>query len=141
MSGKGFSGREVAVALTLVAVATGIGVGSYRTGLGMAGPQGAQMSPALAAAPVNGSQLYAASCGGCHGAQAQGGIGPALTASGTWSDTAFAAAVLHGKSPEGRELSVVMPRFAQTGLNGEPVTDEQLQAIRAFVVDSSAAAP
>ncbi|UQN09473.1 cytochrome c [Deinococcus sp. QL22] len=139
MSGEGFSVREVLVAVTLVAVATGIGVGSYRTGLGMAGPQGAQMSPALASAPVNGSQLYAASCGGCHGAQAQGGIGPALTSSRTWSEAEFTAAVLHGKAPEGRQLSVVMPRFAEVGLNGEPVTDEQLQAIRAFVVGSSAA--
>ena len=135
MSGEGFSVREVVVALTLVAVATGIGVGSYRTGLGMAGPQGAQMSPALASAPVNGSQLYAASCGGCHGAQAQGGIGPALTSSGKWSEAEFAAAVLQGKAPEGRILSVVMPRFAEVGLNGEPVTDEQLRVIRVYIAE------
>ncbi|MFB9991143.1 c-type cytochrome [Deinococcus oregonensis] len=130
---KGFNVREVMGALTLVVVATGIGVGSYRTGLGIAGPHGAQMSPALAAAPVNGSQLFAASCAGCHGAQAGGGIGPALAATRPWSTAEFASAVLHGKAPASRELSVVMPRFAETGLNGEPVTDEQLQAIRAFV--------
>lgn len=132
-SDKGFSVREVMVAVTLVVVAIGIGVGSYRTGLGIAGSQGAQMSAPLAAAPVNGAQVFAASCGGCHGAQAGGGIGPALASSRTWSDTEFAAAVLHGQAPEGRQLSVVMPRFAETGLNGEPVTEEQLRVIRAFV--------
>ncbi|THF69215.1 cytochrome c [Deinococcus sp. Arct2-2] len=135
MAGKGFSVREVGVALTLVAVATGIGISSYRTGLGLAGPQGAQMSPALAAAPVNGATLFAASCAGCHGAQAGGGIGPALAVTRSWSTPEFAAAVLHGQAPEGRELSAAMPRFAETGLSGEPVTEEQLQVIRAFVAN------
>lgn len=133
MSGDGFSVREVVVAITVAVVATGIGIGSYRTGLGMAGPQGAQMGAPLAAAPVNGTKLFAASCAGCHGAQAQGGIGPALASTRTWSDTEFAQAVLHGKAPANRDLNPVMPRFAEVGLDGEPVTEEQLKVIRAVV--------
>ncbi len=110
MSGEGL--REV--------VATRIGVSSCCTGLGMAGPQGAQMSPALASAPVNGSQVNTARCGRCHGAATQGDIGSAVAASRTWSETEFAAAVLRGKAAEGCELSVVVPRVAQAGLNGNP---------------------
>ncbi|ABF44322.1 cytochrome c, class I [Deinococcus geothermalis DSM 11300] len=129
-----FTPREIAAALTFVVLAVLMGAGSYRTGFRMSGGNGgAAMSASTAAAPVNGQSLYATNCAGCHGAQAQGGVGPGLGITKDWSDAAFAQAVLHGKAPEGRNLSPVMPRFGETGLDGAPATDEQINAIHAFV--------
>lgn len=135
MSGDSFSRREIAAALTFTVLAVAIGVGSYRSGLNIAGEgAGATMVAATTTdAPVNGQALYATSCAGCHGAQAQGGVGPGLKDSAAWSDAEFREAVLHGKAPGGRELAPVMPRFADTGLDGAPATDEQIDAIHAYI--------
>ncbi len=132
--GTVFSGREVAAVVGFTVLAAVIGIRSYQTGLSLSGNAGgAQMQPASSAAPVSGQALFASNCAGCHGAQAQGGVGPALLDTKTWADAAFSEAVLHGKHPSGRELALVMPRFAQVGLDGAPPTAGQIEAIRAFV--------
>ncbi|MFC4427216.1 c-type cytochrome [Deinococcus navajonensis] len=132
--GPSFSGREIAAVVSFTVLAAVIGVTSYRAGLNLSGNAGgAQMQAASGPAPVNGQALFASNCAGCHGGQAQGGVGPALLDAKTWTTAAFNDSVLHGKHPSGRELAPVMPRFAQTGLDGAPPAPEQIEAIHAFV--------
>ncbi|WP_027461452.1 c-type cytochrome [Deinococcus murrayi] len=135
MAGDGFSRREITAFVVFAALAAAIGMGSYRAGVGVAHETGggATVMPATGDAAVNGQALYASSCGGCHGAQAQGGVGPGLAASAAWSGTDFAAAVLHGQAPGGRTLAPVMPRFAEVGLNGKEATPERIEAIYNYV--------
>lgn len=135
MSGDGFSRREITSAVVFTVLAVAIGFGSYRAGVGMAHETGggATVTAAAGDTTVNGQALYASSCGGCHGAQAQGGVGPGLAESAAWSEPDFNAAVLHGESPGGRILAPVMPRFAETGLNGEEATPERIEAIHTYV--------
>lgn len=71
-----------------------------------------------------GQTLFAGSCGGCHGAQGQGGIGPAMTANAnTWDLTGFAQALREGVTPDGRELAPTMPRFSESQLSDQDVAD------------------
>ncbi|WP_034385769.1 cytochrome c [Deinococcus sp. YIM 77859] len=135
MSGDGFSRREITAVLTFTVLAVAIGTGSYITGLKIAGETagGAEAVSVATGTPVNGQTLYATNCAGCHGPQAQGGVGPALTATKHWTAAAFAEAVLRGRAPDGRELAPVMPRFGETGLDGAPATDEQINAIHAYL--------
>lgn len=137
MSGeRAFTRREIGGVLTFVVMAAAIATLSYRSGLNVAaagGAGGAGMSAPTASAPVNGQALYATNCAGCHGGQAQGGVGPALAASGAWPEADFREAVLRGHAPGGRELAPVMPRFGDTGLDGAPATNEQVDAIHAYV--------
>ncbi|MEF2277129.1 cytochrome c [Deinococcus sp. YIM 134068] len=129
-----FTRREIAAALTFVVLGTGIGVASYRAGLGIAGAHaGAVVAAATTPAPPNGGTLYAGNCAGCHGAQAQGGVGPGLAETKGWTLAAFGQAVLHGEAPEGRTLASVMPRFADTGLDGAPPTDEQIKVLHEYI--------
>ncbi|AIZ44401.1 cytochrome c, class I [Deinococcus radiopugnans] len=131
---RGFSGREIAAAVVFVVLAAVIAYTSYYTGIGMSGGAGAgDMTAAAAQAPVNGESLYASNCAGCHGAGAVGGIGPALLETAAWSPAEFGQAVLHGQAPGGRTLAPVMPRFAESGFGGETATDEQVEAIHAYV--------
>ncbi|MFD2610083.1 c-type cytochrome [Deinococcus taklimakanensis] len=62
-----------------------------------------------------GSKTFAASCAGCHGANAEGGVGPALNVVKDWSLEQFTAAVREGKAPD-RELAPMMPRFSDAQL-------------------------
>ena len=134
MGGDFYSGREIAGVLGAALLGIVLGVGGYRLGQGLAGGTGgAQMGATTAPAPVNGQTLYANNCAGCHGAQAQGGVGPALKTAAGWTLAQFSPAVLHGQAPGDRALSVVMPHFADTGLDGAPPTDEQLGAIHAYL--------
>ncbi|CAM3278615.1 C-type cytochrome [Deinococcus saxicola] len=131
---RGFSGREIGAAVTFVVLAGVIALTSFNTGMGMSGGAGAgEMTAAVASAPVNGQSLYASNCVGCHGANAVGGIGPALGVTAAWTPAEFAAAVLHGKAPAGRALAPAMPRFAESGFGGETATDEGVEAIHAYV--------
>lgn len=131
---RSFSRREIAGALTFLGLAVAIGVSSYYTGVRITGNEGgASMQAAATTTTVDGQALYAGNCAGCHGGQAQGGVGPGLGESAAWTEAAFSEAVLHGKHPGGRELAPVMPRFAETGLDGAPATEEQIKAIHAYV--------
>jgi mono/diheme cytochrome c family protein len=50
--------------------------------------------------PIHGYQIYAANCAACHGASAQGGVGPDLHGEKTRKDTAAAIAwIKHPKLP------------------------------------------
>ncbi|MFC3861410.1 c-type cytochrome [Deinococcus antarcticus] len=133
---RGFSSRELTSIGVFTVLATLIGIGAYQIGFhrisGVQQGAGAAMSASQGPAPVNGQALYAGNCAGCHGANAAGGIGPALTATAAWSADQFKEAVLHGKAPE-KELAPTMPRFATTGIDASPATDEQLNAIHDYI--------
>ena len=63
-------------------------------------------APTAAAAPPGdagrGSSVYAATCAGCHGADASGGVGPALRGSGlTADDVKAVVATGRGTMPAG----------------------------------------
>lgn len=123
-----------AVAATVISLAAL--VGGYLMGTRLADPQlrGTAPTQSAPAAPLSGATLYAANCAGCHGADAQGGLGPKLAGSAkNWTEQVFAAAVLDGHAPEGRTLSPTMPRFRQVGFDGAPPTDAQLKALLAFL--------
>lgn len=135
MSERSFSGKEIGTVLSFLALTALIGWGSYHTGHAIAerNNKGAgEMVAAVADAPVNGQTLFAGNCAGCHGANAEGAMGPALKPAGSWSDAEFKEAVLHGKAPT-RNLAPTMPHFADTGLDGQPATDEQINAIHTFI--------
>lgn len=69
-----------------------------------------------------GKTVYAGTCAGCHGTEGQGGVGPKLDMTKTWSDAEFTAAIREGKAPE-KELSPVMPRFAEAQLSAQQIAD------------------
>lgn len=130
---RGYSAREIASVLGVLVVGLALGVGAYRAGGRLAGTGGgAVVRTAPASAAPDGVALYAASCAGCHGQQAQGGVGPALHAAAAWNSAQFAQAVLNGQAPQ-RPLGAVMPRFASTGMDGQPPTDAQVAAIHTFL--------
>jgi mono/diheme cytochrome c family protein len=127
--------RELLVGGALLALVTGLCVWAYLTGTGLSGirPQSAVVA-VLAVSGPDGPALFAANCAGCHGAQAQGGVGPKLAGLvKPWTAPQFAHAVLNGQAPEGRALSAMMPRFETAGFDGLPPTDGQLQAVLKFV--------
>lgn len=74
-----------------------------------------------------GKNKFATSCAGCHGANAEGGIGPKLNVTKTWSLEQFTAAVREGKAPE-KTLSAVMPHFT-----AEQLSDAEMANIHAFL--------
>ncbi|WP_221089435.1 c-type cytochrome [Deinococcus aquaedulcis] len=134
MSGEFYSGKQVAGFVTFLVLGTVLGLGAYQAGGRLAGTGGgAEVSAAAAPSTPNGQALYAGNCAGCHGAKAEGGLGPGLVHTAAWASAEFAHAVLDGQSPQGRELGTVMPRFRQTGLDGAPATDAQIAAIQAYV--------
>lgn len=139
MSGGFFSAKEVTGALLVVVGTAALAVGGYQLGLNISGnrnlPGEAQLQAvASEPRPVDGAALYAGSCAGCHGAGGVGGaVGPSLLASAGWAPGDFAAAVLDGVAPGGRELAPTMPRYRQVGLDGGDATDEQVAALQAYL--------
>lgn len=95
---------------------------------GMAG--GMTGSAAAAGDATAGQTLFASSCGGCHGANAQGSLGPSLVGEDgpkSWTLEQFAGALYEGRTPE-RELAPTMPRFSK-----EQISDQQLADIHAYL--------
>ncbi|MFC3832710.1 MULTISPECIES: c-type cytochrome [Deinococcus] len=128
-----YSVSEIASVLGFLVVGVVLGVGAYRAGGRLAGTGSvATVSAAPAGITPDGVALYAANCAGCHGPHAQGGVGPGLRAAAAWNSAQFAHAVLNGRAPE-RTLGTVMPRFATTGMDGQPPTDAQVAALHAFL--------
>ncbi|MFC6617229.1 c-type cytochrome [Deinococcus radiophilus] len=88
----------------------------------------ASVAAATTGDPATGQEIFASSCGGCHGAQGQGGLGPAMTENATsWSQPEFVQTLREGNSPRG-ELAGTMPRFSQ-----EQLSDDDLNHIYAWV--------
>lgn len=139
MAGGMFSFKEVTGALLLVVGTASLAVGGYQMGLGISGNRGLPSEASMLATaseprPVDGASLYAGSCAGCHGAGGSGGaVGPGLLEAAGWSPGDFAAAVLDGVAPGGRELAPTMPRYRQVGLDGGDATDEQVAALQAYL--------
>ncbi|MFB9993447.1 c-type cytochrome [Deinococcus oregonensis] len=80
--------------------------------------------------PSNGRAVFASNCAGCHGQNAGGNIGPALTtAEGpkSWTLGEFTLALRQGKTPD-RVLNATMPRFSEVQL-----TDEQIADLQAYI--------
>lgn len=74
-----------------------------------------------------GQEKFAGSCAGCHGANAEGGMGPKLDKAKAWTAEQFTAAVREGKTPD-RTLGMVMPHFTT-----EQVSDAELNNIHAYL--------
>lgn len=69
-----------------------------------------------------GQEKYAATCAGCHGANAEGGVGPALAVVKDWSLEDFTVTLRQGRTPE-RTLSPVMPRFVSTQVSDQDIAN------------------
>lgn len=128
-----FTRRQVAAFAAVLAMAAALGTAAYQTGGRLAGTGGGAVVTAAAGSPPDGRALYVASCAGCHGPDAAGALGPALRASAGWSGADFTRAVLEGRTPDGRQLGAVMPRFAAVGLDGSAPTQAQLDALHAYL--------
>lgn len=75
-----------------------------------------------------GKAVYASQgCAGCHGANGEGGVGPALANAKTWSLGQFATALREGKTPE-KELQALMPRFGT-----DKISDADMANLHAYV--------
>ncbi|GGS30198.1 c-type cytochrome [Deinococcus knuensis] len=131
-SERGFTVREIGAFVLFVTATVSLGVWGYRTGQGLAGTGGATVTAVHATVP-DGQTLFAGNCAGCHGAQGQGGLGPALKAPAAWAAPDFQRAVMQGVTPDGRTLGAVMPRIAQVGLDGQDATPEQLAALQEYL--------
>lgn len=134
---RSFTNREMVGFGVFVVLGTLIGIGAYQIGYhrisGVSGG-GAEMSANTtnSAKSINGQALYASNCTGCHGAKAEGAVGPALATAAGWSAAEFKKAVMEGIAPT-KTLSPVMPHFGTTGLDGAPATDEQVNAIHEYL--------
>lgn len=84
--------------------------------------------------PKAGGTLFASNCAGCHGAKAQGSVGPKLSGEvAGWSFSFFKRAVLTGVDNANVKLSPSMPRFGKVGFAGKKVSDAQLKNMQAFL--------
>jgi cytochrome c len=113
------------------APATGTaGAGTAGAGTAGAGTAGAA-STDHAGDATNGSSLYHANdpgCYACHGASAEGGIGPNITTSatagiGAWTQAQFFNAVRNGKARSGAQLCSQMVPFPATDLPDQGIYD------------------
>lgn len=88
------------------------------------------------AAGVSGAQLYARNCAGCHGARAQGGVGPALHESALWSAALFQRSILKNVDDGGRPLKSPMPNWGKVGFAGDggrAPTVAETRALQAYL--------
>ncbi|GGJ61553.1 c-type cytochrome [Deinococcus aquiradiocola] len=83
----------------------------------------------LAAVNVkSGQAIYTANCAGCHGAKAQGNVGPNLHEAAGWSAAIFRRAMLKSVDDHGVALKAPMPNWGKIGFAGDkgkaPTTTE-----------------
>lgn len=75
-----------------------------------------------------GQQVFAGNCAGCHGQNAQGGIGPSLVMATegpkAWTLAQFTTVLREGRTPN-RTLGAVMPRFTAAQISDQQVADIQ----------------
>ncbi len=92
--------------------------------------------------PPSGAALYKTNCAACHGARAQGGIGPALSKAGnpryaaSWTHAQFSRSLLQAKDDNGVALKAPMPNFGKVGLagdKGKPPTQAEITAIQTYL--------
>ena len=69
-----------------------------------------------------GKEKFAGTCAGCHGANAEGGVGPALNIVKDWSLEDFTTALRQGRAPN-KTLSPVMPRFVATQVSDQDISN------------------
>ncbi|WP_424952277.1 c-type cytochrome [Deinococcus sp.] len=75
---------------------------------------------ALAAVNVkSGAAIYTANCAGCHGAKAQGNVGPNLHEAANWAPPIFARAMLKYVDDKGVPLKAPMPNWGKVGFQGD----------------------
>ncbi|WP_164473545.1 c-type cytochrome [Deinococcus psychrotolerans] len=95
------------------------------------------LSPALAVSNLSGGAvIYTANCAVCHGAKGQGGIGPALSDSATWSSALFSRSLLKGINDHGKAFKAPMPTFGKVGFASSPKkapTTAQIKALQAYL--------
>jgi len=83
-------------------------------------PNAVPAPPALGD-PVHGGQVYSANCAACHGANAQGGVGPALRGERTRKDTAAAIAWIKN------------PRLPMPKLYPAVISEKDVEDVAAYV--------
>lgn len=75
-----------------------------------------------------GEKVFAGNCAGCHGQNAQGGIGPSLVMATegpkAWTLAQFTTVLREGRTPN-RTLGAVMPRFTAAQISDQQVADIQ----------------
>lgn len=91
------------------------------------GTEAAAPAAGGAASAEGGKTFFASNCAGCHGANAEGGVGPKLDQAATWNLTQFGEAVHEGKAPD-KTLAAMMPHFTKA-----QVSDAQLADMHAFL--------
>lgn len=83
----------------------------------------AEVANAINGDTAAGQAKFVSTCGGCHGQNGQGGIGPSLIAGEgpkSWQLQQFEVALREGHAPD-RDLGAVMPRFTPEQLSDEDV--------------------
>jgi mono/diheme cytochrome c family protein len=66
-----------------------------------------------------GQTIYTSNCQGCHGAKAQGNVGPNLHEAAGWSAAIFARAMLKDVDDKGVMLKSPMPNWGKVGFAGD----------------------
>lgn len=84
-------------------------------------------SPKATADLEAGKTVYGIKCGACHGANAEGVVGPALANSSQWSVEEFIVALREGRTPT-KTLKATMPKFPEA-----QTSDEDLVNIHAYL--------
>lgn len=81
-----------------------------------------------AAAPsaAAGAKLFGTSCAGCHGAKAQGGVGPSLKDAAGWKYDLFKRALQQSKDDKGVALKATMMKFPK-------LKDDEMKSIQMFL--------
>ncbi|HSA91756.1 MAG TPA: c-type cytochrome [Terriglobales bacterium] len=80
--------------------------------------------------PANGADLFRANCSGCHGAQGEGGLGPALANAGfqkAASEEFIAATIVRGRE------GTPMPAFGRNSVRFPKLTASEVLDLAAFV--------
>ncbi|WP_425147444.1 c-type cytochrome [Deinococcus sp.] len=91
----------------------------------------------LAAANLkHGMTIYSANCASCHGAKAQGGVGPSLHEASGWTPALFQRALLKYVDDKGVPLKAPMPNWGKVGFagdHGKPPTISELTDLQAYL--------
>jgi mono/diheme cytochrome c family protein len=93
-------------------------------------------SVAVAAPSVaSGKGIYTANCAGCHGAKAQGSVGPNLHEAAGWTAALFNRALLQSKDDKGVALKPPMPNWSKGFAPhvGRAPTKDEMASIQRYI--------